>query len=340
VIDEAPVASSGSEPAFEVIEPGLLTTVQDGGRPAYGASGVPPAGAADPVGLAVANLLAGNATGAAAIECTLLGPRLRVLRDVVVGLAGADLGAAVGTVRLEPRSSHRLHAGDLLSFESTAAEPSGCRAYLAVAGGVDVPVVLGSRSTSLVGAFGGFDGRSFRAGDVIRAASAVPAGNPPDRRLPAGISLPAPTRRIRLLPGPDAAGGAGAAAWISLASSAWRVEGDSDRRGLRLSPADGSAPPLPPGGFGERQSHGVVPGAIQLTPSGQPVVLMPDSGTTGGYPVIAIVCSADRALLGQLAPWSEVRFRGIDVATAVRAEAELRSLMTEIRQALGEGLSS
>jgi antagonist of KipI len=331
---------------FEVQEPGLLTTVQDAGRYGHEADGVPRSGAADGLGLAVANLLLGNPPDAAAIECTILGPTLRVLADVEIGLAGADLGAHVagGGRRLAVGETHRLAAGEVLAFGGPVEdEPAGCRAYLALPGSVGVPEVLGSRSTCLPAGFGGHHGRPFVAGDRIEAAaSARPASRSAARRVPAALAaeLPSPAQRIRILPGP--ASGDRDPARAGLLERPWVVAMDSDRRGLRLEPADPGADSsaLAPLAAGELPSLGVLPGAIQVTPSGQPVVLMPDSGTTGGYPVIAVVVHADLPLLGQLAPGAEVRFREATLEQALAAERERRAWLARLALSLEDSLSS
>ena len=156
---------------LEVVEPGFLTTVQDAGRPGWAHLGVPVGGACDRWSLAVANLLAGNDAGAAAIEMTLAGPTLAVRDATTIGLAGADLGGVVVETgrRLEPGRSHRLEAGSTVAFPGgTGDTDAGLRAYLALPGGFDVPEVLGSASTLLSARFGGIDGRALRNGDVLR----------------------------------------------------------------------------------------------------------------------------------------------------------------------------
>lgn len=308
---------SGSAPALEVVEPGMLLTVQDLGRHGFEHLGVPRAGAADTGSLTLANRLAGTEANAAALEATLLGPTLRILRDVTIGLAGADLApvAHPGGRQLGIGRSHRLRAGEILECTEAGDADRGCRLYIAVQGGIDVPVVLGSRSTSLVGAFGGHRGRSLQAGDVLAAfdpgkgrasADATPeTGTAAD----AGSTLAPPARsgEIRVLPGPAARETGGEQRLAALVATAWTVSVNSDRRGLRLDPDHDTASndlAMP----GDRPSFGVVPGAIQLTPSGQPIVLMPDGGVTGGYPVIAVVVRADQSRLGQLVPGAPLRF--------------------------------
>lgn len=322
---------------FEIIDGGLQTTVQDLGRPGHVHEGVPRSGAADGLSLAVANALAGNAAGDPALEITVGGLRLRALRPVTIGLGGADLGASIAAIRagapvrfLVPGTGHSLDEGDELAVQGRPADGLGCRAYLAVPGGVDVPGVLGSRSTSLVGSFGGFDGRALRAGDVVSAATS--ALERPAARLPAELPMPSPAQRIRVLA--VARDEPGRSTTEALARRAWTIAGDSDRRGLRLLPASGASSSDWRGGvpatIADRPSEPVIPGTIQLTPSGQPMVLMPDAGTTGGYAVAAVVIAADVPILGQLAPWDEVRFRLVDLASACAAELDRRRLLEAI----------
>lgn len=311
---------------LEIVEPGLQTTIQDLGRRGSEHLGVPRSGAADPTALAVANLLLANEPGAAALECTLLGPTIVARRPVTIALAGADMGARVapGDRALATRRSHRLEAGDMLRFTMSGDPDVGCRTYLAIERGIDVPIVLGSRSTSLVGRFGGLEGRALRVGDVVRGfpdAEQAPSARSPLGRFepaswPASHALPAIGDSVRLTPGPAACGPAGAALFEGFLATAWVVSGDSDRRGLRLE----TATPLDlPVRATDQAPQGVVPGTIQVTPSGQPLVLMPDAGTTGGYPVLAVVIRADLGLLGQLVPGAAVRFEAMSLASATAA---------------------
>lgn len=300
---------------LEVLEPGLLTTVQDDGRLDWTHLGVPIGGAADPWSLAVANLLVGADADAAALEMTVTGPTLAVREAVRIGLAGADLGGVVRETgrRLMPGRSHALTAGTTVAFPGppTAA---GARAYLALPGGLDIPDVLGSASTLLSAGFGGLGGRALRAGDVVAAYAPYGEAAPPERAWPwldgdplAALSTPGPlTLRIVKGPGPGA---------DALVAATWRVRPDSDRVGLRLEATSGDAP-LP--ASEELLTHGVVRGAIQLPPGGMPLVLMADGQTTGGYPVAGVVARADHPLLGQVRPGTVLRFAAItaDVARA------------------------
>ena len=285
---------------LEVVEPGLLTTVQDGGRPGLTAEGVTPGGAADSWSLSVANALVGNPHDAAALELTLVGPTLRALRSVTVALAGTIGGRVIETgVTVRPGTAVPIAAGMTLCLDGPA---TGARGYLAIPGGVDVPVVLGSRSTALGAGFGGLDGRPLRAGDRIRAGAGGQGLLTPATTWP-GAPAPEPGD-IRILPGPHAAD-LGPAALEALAASDWIVTTASDRVGLRL---DGPALPGEPAG--ELASHGVVEGTIQVPPDRHPIVLLADHQPTGGYPVVAVVIRGDLPRLAQLAPGMSFRLVG------------------------------
>jgi biotin-dependent carboxylase-like uncharacterized protein len=312
---------------LEVLEPGLLATVQDGGRPAAVGLGVPLGGACDPWSLAVANLLLDNAPAAPALEITLAGTTLGVLESCVVALAGADLGAHVPEERrtVRPGTAHRLQAGTHLAFTGAG---RGARAYLGLTGGVAVPSVLGSTSTCLVGAFGGHEGRPLARGDRIhpaRAAAHLAAG----RHWPATLADPlALAGPLRLL-APPSTGRAAERARRSLLEATWTVAGEADRMGLRL---DG--PRLPATrGSGSLPSRPVVWGTVQVPPDGTPIVLLADHQTVGGYPIAGIVARADHPRLAQLRPGDPVRFEPITIAAAQEA---LRTQVALLRAGAGE----
>lgn len=315
-----------AEAVFEVIDQGLLTTVQDTGRAGLGALGVPRAGACDPTALAVANVLLGNRPDAPVLECTIVGPDLLVLRDVVVGIAGADLGAVAQPSgrRLANAAAHGLVAGERLVLRGgDASAGAGCRAYLAVPGGLVVPAVLGSASTSLVGGFGGLEGRALRRGDRLTAAGPhLDDLRLAHHRWPADLPLPHAGDTAAIVAGPEATGGTGRAALETLLATAWRVSSMSDRRGIRL---DG--PSIAPFAPADGPSHGVPTGTIQVTPSGQPLVLLPDAGPTGGYPVLAVVATADLSIVGQARPGNALRFRLVDQDTAGALERDRRHVL-------------
>jgi biotin-dependent carboxylase-like uncharacterized protein len=314
---------------FEVLDGGLATTVQDAGRLDWTHLGVPRSGAADPQSLAIANLLIGNERATAALEMTLVGPTLVARGSSIIGLAGADLGAhVVGGRRLVVGRGHRINEGETIAFPGESAD-RGARAYLTIPGGIDVPEVLGSRSTCLAAAFGGHDGRLLRPGDLIASCLDTQDGDaatlaeacvwPTDP-----VDLPR-TGLLHVLPGP-------VRGIEALIDGPWRIGREADRVGLRL---DGHF--LGEGIAGETVSHGVVWGAVQVPPDGRPIILGPDHQTTGGYPVIAVVISADRHVLGQLRPGADVAFEIVRAAEAVSAllaeEAALAAGVVAMRDA-------
>jgi biotin-dependent carboxylase-like uncharacterized protein len=305
-------AGGGALAAVEVVAPGLLTTVQDGGRRGWRRLGVSWAGAADAPALSRANAALGNAATAAGLECTLQGPTLRFLRTVRFALAGADLGATLERADLGlwpvPMGEAVLaRAGNVLRFTGRR---RGCRAYVALDGGLAVPDVLASRATDLAAGFGGFDGRALRAGDRL----AVGAGAPAHPRVITPGPQPADAgAELRVLAGPQV-GAFDPAVWRAFLGSDYEVRAESDRVGCRLR-----GPGLAHRASAEIVSDGMLPGCVQVPPDGQPIVMGPDGPTTGGYPKIAVVIGADLWRLGQLAPGEMVRFREVTAADAVRA---------------------
>ena len=282
---------------LRVVSAGMLTTVQDLGRPGQRAVGVPSGGAADAMAARIANLLVGNSEDAAGLELTLLGPEIEFLSDGLVALGGADFA---GCTAWQPV---RVVAGQRLKF---GAAVRGCRGFLAVAGGVDVPVVLGSRSTYARAGIGGWRGRALQAGDEL-PVSAQPrevAGHWwLDRRiLPAYETVP----KVRVVLGAQAA--EFGAEWHN---SEWKVTPQSDRMGLRL---EGAA--LARRSGGELLSTAVTPGTVQVPPDGQPIVLLADAQTIGGYPQLAHVISVDLPLLAQVRPGGGVRFEPVSLEDA------------------------
>lgn len=317
---EAAGGAEAGRPALAVLRPGSQTTVQDLGRWGYQDEGVPVAGAADPVSLVLANRLVGNPPGAAALEVAVLGLELEALAEVAVGLAGADLGARVNGRPLPRGQCVLLRPGDRLAF---AGGGRGCRAYLAVAGGVAVPPVLGSRSTDLLGRLGGVEGRPLRAGDVVRA------GRPPEpprtlagRRLrPEALADFPPEVTVRAVLGPDEDRFSRAAVAVFF-SHPFAVTPLSDRMGLRLA-----GPPVA-ARRGEVTSEGTPPGSVQVPPGGEPIVLLSGCQTVGGYPRLATVIAADLHLLGQARPgYTSLRFQAVTLAAAHRSLAEQARLL-------------
>ena len=287
-----------------VKSPGLLTTVQDLGRPGYGCMGVSPAGAADPIALRLANLLAGNEPGAAALEMTLLGGTFEFPEGGTVAVTGADMSPMLNGRPLEMWVTNSVPAGGEISFGPTK---NYARTYLAVGGGFQVKLFLGSASTHLLSGTGGFRGRALRKGDVLRIAA--PERKFLKRRISQSLLISLKPRKIlRVTDGPQAELFSREAR-EAFSRQTFRVTEESDRLGLRLV-----GPPLP------SPPHIVtepVPlGAIQITPSGQAILLGVDQQTTGGYPKIANVIGIDLHRVGQLRPHIDIRFERTSLAVA------------------------
>ncbi len=299
---------------LEVIEPGLFSTIQDEGRPGAADLGVPRGGACDPLALAVMRELVDcREPSTVALEMTLVGPELVARETCLVGLTGADLGCQLlpeGRA-VPPGTTFVVHPGTTLRFGEAR---DGARGYLSLAGGISCERVLGSASTCLVGGFGGFGGRRLATGDVLRPVRPrlmERDGSLWPGRISGVVGGDAP-RVVRVVPGPHAEALA-ADAGALLGSTDWQVSPSSDRMGLRL---DG--PPIPMVDGGELLSLGMVWGAIQMPPGGQPIVLLADHQTVGGYPVIAVAITVDRPILGQLRAGDRVRFRAVTLDEARR----------------------
>jgi biotin-dependent carboxylase-like uncharacterized protein len=323
---------------LRVIAPGVMTTVQDLGRPGYQRLGVPPSGALDHVSMRAANLLAGNPPTAAVLEIAYAGPTLAVEGDSArVAFAGAtaaiDVLAADGSgirERLRPLESTRLTAGERLLI---GALTGSAVAYLALEGGLALATVLGSRATLTRAGLGGFSGRALRAGDRIPLCQPVAAEReeltlpaPPGQFLAQGPARPA---RIRVVLGPQddhfTAGGLG-----TFLSASYTITRAADRMGMRLA-----GPPLEHSQKGcNILSDGIATGAIQVPGDAMPIVLLADRQTTGGYPKIATVISADIPRLGRMAPGDQLIFVAIDVAAAEAAAARLAAEIAAMPQRL------
>ncbi|MFS0734068.1 biotin-dependent carboxyltransferase family protein [Microbacterium sp. 1P10UB] len=284
-----------SEGGLRIDAPGLLTTVQDLGRGGLASLGVSRSGALDRGALRAANRLLGNDEGAAVLEITLGGFTATALAQLWVAAAGAWGRLRIAGRDVDPYAAHPWPAGEELTWEPFAA---GLRGYLAVRGGIDVPLSVGSRSTDLLAGLGP---APLRAGDVV--AVGTPAGP-----IPVGELMPWSPPHDTAIEVPLAAGPRAdwfdASAHALLFERTWTVSAQADRVGVRL---DG--PPLPRIVPGELPSEGMVPGALQVPPDGRPVVLLADGPVTGGYPVIAVVADAALDLFAQVRPGTGIRFR-------------------------------
>ena len=291
---------------IQVQAAGLFNTVQDLGREGFGPMGVSSSGAADAMSLRIGNRLVGNTEGAAGLEMTLLGGAFLFSAGGVVALAGADFGATLDNVRVELWTSFEVRAEQTLRLGPTRA---GARCYLCVRGGIVVKDFLGSASTHILSGLGGHDGRALRKGDVLKIGAE--SGAIRKRRISArALAELQPRKTLRVTEGPQRD-------WFSeeaqrvFYGSAYRVAEESNRMGLRLE----GAAIAPPSG-GEMISEGVSLGAIQVPEGGQPIILFVEQQTTGGYPKIANVISADFHSLGQLRPRDEIRFERVEMETA------------------------
>ena len=311
---------------LKVLAPGLHTTVQDLGRAGYQAIGVPVSGALDGVNLRLANALAGNSPGAPALEVLISGPAFEVAADTVrLALAGAGASLAIGAekTRVDAGQSVTLPRGELI--EVVAGRQSAC-CYLAVEGGIAVPLVLGSASTYVRAAIGGLEGRALRKGDLLPLAIAR-ASDRPELRL----SSPVPAtgdQPIRVVLGPQQEYFTKEAI-TALLGGEFRISQSADRMGMRL---DG--PLLQHRNGWDIVSDAIATGAIQVPGSGQPILLLADHQTTGGYPKIATVISADLPAVGRRRPGDTLRFAAVTIETAEAlcrdAEHRLTEMLTRL----------
>ena len=320
--------------AINVIKPGLSTTVQDLGRPGYYHIGIPTSGGMDTLSLAAANLLVGNKAGDAVLEAVFMGPELEFTSDAMVAVTGAEMPPKVDGVEQAGWTAFPVKKGQVLSFGFLK---SGARAYIAVSGGIDVPVVLGSRSTYTLGALGGFKGRKLEAGDVL------PVGQ---GKGVEGKTLPEALRRkpgmpaeLRMLPGlywhriTEAAG-------ERFFEDTWKVAPEADRIGYRFK----AGRPLEfvdreqPFGAGSDPSNIVDAcypyGSVQVPGGTEPIVLHRDAVSGGGYFMVGTVVSADMDLIGQLQPHTPTRFVKVTMDQALAARADRKAVLDAIAAAL------
>lgn len=303
--------------ALLVVKPGLLTTIQDLGRWGSQHRGVGVAGPMDSVSHRLANLLVGNESSAATLEITLLGPEIVFEKDALFGVTGARFAVTLDGQHVSMNTVCAAAAGSLLRF---ARRTSGARAYLAVAGGIGVTPVLGSRATHLPSRMGGLCGRAVAAGDRLPIGLESAIARKPGYSRPEALALERAVT-VRVLAGPQDRyfGDAGLRV---LQSAPYRVATESNRMGYRLE-----GPQLPRLDSAEVLSAATPIGSLQVPPTGVPILLMADRQTTGGYPRIATVITADVPLAGQLAPGDAIAFCLCDSAVARAALAEQERIL-------------
>ncbi|MET3497405.1 biotin-dependent carboxyltransferase family protein [Variovorax boronicumulans] len=320
-----------------VQKPGLLASVQDLGRHGHRQLGICPGGALDVLALTLANRLVGNADGAAGLELTMGGCELRFEADTRIALAGDDFDAHLDGVPLRPCWSVPVSTGQVLKLQGAnapGAKKAGLRTWLAVAGGIDVAPVLGSRSTDLKAGFGGHEGRALRKGDKLplgasRLDAAQRARKPFGLRGPDwGAEEADGAIALRVLPGPEFEQFTLAARDL-LWGERWRITSQSNRMGSRLAGTE-----LKRKQAGDMLSSGVIPGTIQVPPTGQPIILMGDAQTTGGYPRIGVVIRADLWKLAQAPLNGKLRLVQVDMAEALAAWADQQRYLAQAAQGL------
>lgn len=318
-----------------VLRPGMLASVQDLGRPGHRHLGICPGGALDTLAMTLANRLVGNPDGAAGIELTMGGCELRFETATRIAIAGDDFGATLDGVALWSNWSLPVAAGQVLALAGANRSPlkTGLRTWLAVAGGIDVPVILGSRSTDLKAGFGGHQGRALKKGDKLMLG-ASPLDAQQLARRPFGVRGPAPAldgagaTLLRVMPGPEF-GQFTIASREAMWGGSWRITPQSNRMGSRLEGFE-----LKRRRAVDMLSSGVIPGTIQVPPSGQPIILMGDAQTTGGYPRIGAVIRADLWKLAQAPLNGRLRLQQVDAVEALAAWDERRRYLAQVAQGL------
>ncbi|HEX8046637.1 biotin-dependent carboxyltransferase family protein [Rhizobium sp.] len=321
--------------AIKVLHHGLATTVQDLGRPGYFHLGIPVGGAMDRYAMRAANRLVGNDEGAAGLEAVFMGPQLEFLDDAVIAVTGADMPAKIDGVPQPGWTALKVKAGQVLSFDFLK---SGARIYIAVSGGIDVPVALGSRSTYPIGALGGYKGRALAVGDELPVGqgAVVQEGRSVEEGLRRRPGTPA---ELRVLPG---------LYWDRLTDEAkesffadpWKVAPEADRMGYRFRGGRKLefVERQQPFGAGSDPSNIVDScypyGSIQVPGGTEPIILHRDAVSGGGYFMLGTVISADMDLIGQLQPHTPTRFVEVTMEEALVARAERQALIERMRASL------
>ena len=311
---------------WEVILPGVLTTIQDRGRYGYQQYGVSVSGAMDKFAMRLANLLAGNDDGEAALEITIVGPKLRALRACRIAITGADLSPQINGHPLAMWQPAEMREADVLSF---GAARSGCRAYLAVSGGIEAPLTMGSRSTHILSKLGGINGRALVKGDRLSIRTAGGSRHRPNpdfclrrEQIPSYGS----EWQVRVIPGPqsDYFTRQGIATFYN---EEYLISPQADRMGYRLR-----GPKIEHKAAADILTDATPCGSVQVPGDGNPIILLADGQTTGGYSKIGVIISPDQDRLGQARPGDKIRFRRIGVVEAQRIMQEEEERIQEIKR--------
>lgn len=302
--------------SLEILRSGLLTTVQDLGRPGYSRYGVPPSGAMDPFALEMGNILVGNPRATEGLEMTMTGIKARFLLRTIIGITGGTGSFTLNGQKISCWRSLLIKPGDVLDIEPIT---SGCRTYLTITGGITVSDVLGSKSTYLPARFGGLQGRILKRGDLLPGLP-LPEGRTFQARNLAYDRIPDYSKpcTVRVIPGPNQALFSEEMLGTFYTNS-YKVTTKSNRMGYHLQ-----GPSLKSNQSGNLLSDAVVTGAIQVPPNGQPIILAADHQTTGGYPILGVIASVDFPKVAQLSTGKELSFQAIslEAAQSLRREQE------------------
>ncbi len=315
------------EQLFHIRKPGVLTTIQDSGRYGFQQYGISPSGAVDLFAMRIANLLVGNLPGEAVIEATMAGPELEALQDTWISICGGNLSPSINGNKASMWKALPLKKGDVLSFGQPT---NGIRAYIAMAGGIAAEEVLGSKSTYIKGGIGGIEGRPLKKGDSIHVRE-TPV-KPAFKRSLHVAEIPSYGRDItlRIIPGPHTSSFSDKAV-ETFFFSRYEVTPESDRMGCRLS-----GPEVAPEDGADILSDAVPFGGIQVPADGQPIIMLSDRQTTGGYTRIGTVISVDIPLIAQAAPGSSITFQRITVMEAQKLYLQERKLLKQLEMAVRE----
>lgn len=319
--------------AINVIKPGLSSSIQDAGREGYYHLGIPPSGALDRYSLACANLLAGNEPGSAALECTLMGPTIQFEQDTLFAISGAPMTLTLDDQPVPANTCLQARCGQQLKIGFTT---SGARTYLAIAGGFDTPLMLGSRSTYVLGALGGYLGRTLQPGDLLPVSDACNDNAHAGKTIPPALQpVFSKSVSLRMVPGLYI-DRLTAGAVAKFFSTEWTVSTESDRIGYRLQGDQELefVPRSPPFGAGSDPSNIVDAcypiGSVQIPAGRTPIVLHRDAVSGGGYMMSGTVISCDLDILGQLPPNSKVKFVQVTLEQALQARTEYQRRIQQL----------
>jgi antagonist of KipI len=309
---------------FQLLMPGLFTTVQDLGRYGYLRYGVPISGAMDTFSLVAANSLVGNSLNDACLEITLVGPELQALARTQIALTGGDISPRINDKDVSMWQTLTVQEGDVVSFGKMK---SGCRAYVSIRGGIDAPIVLGSKSTYVRGSFGGISGRQLKTGDIIEGSDTHLLNY---EYLMPEESMPQLTDKFRanVILGPQADMFTDSGI-DTLLSNSYRVALEADRMGYRLQ-----GPTIEHKAKADIVSDALLPGSVQVPKNGQPILIMRDAQTTGGYAKIAVVISSDLDMLGQAKPKDPVEFVKTTTSQAYASLIERQKRLSSLSNVL------